>query len=275
MTLNTRNKFLLSLIVISVSSLLLFFIVALVNFIKGNFSSIPEFHRILPISSNNFLLKNNPSVSIISILVLFLYIPISCYFLYVSFEKTKSPEIIYLMGFFTACILQSSKILIPLLNLWVNSSPWLILVARIEIIGRILAPVCLLFTALFSEQEQIQEADRNFGLTLGIAAFFAYILPINSKKLFSNFTLSCGFDTIIYGFIFLCAIITIITFIIVSKQREVSFWESPSPYYILMFLGYIILTISDCFLLLFIGIIFLALGTYQILYRLHMYYLWK
>lgn len=275
MTLNTRNKILLSIIVTSVSFLLFFFIVALVNFIKGDFSLIPEFQRILPINSSSFLLKNRPLISIISILILILYIPISCYFLYVSFEKTKSPETIYLMGFFTACILQSTKILIPLLELWNNSSQWLILVARIEIAGRMLAPLCLLFTALFSEQDQIQDADRNFGLAIGITSCFAYILPMNSKRIFSNFTLSCGFDNLIYFFIFFCAIITVLTFIIISKQREVSFWTSPSPYYILMFSGYIILSISDCILLLFMGTIFLILGTYQILYRLHKYYLWK
>jgi hypothetical protein len=275
MTLNTRNKFLLSLIVISVAFLILFFTVALVNFIKGNFSSIPDFERILSFNSDNFLLINNPIASILSILILIIYTPVSCYFLYIYFEKTKSPETIYLMGYFIACIFQSSKILIPLLSLWVSSSYWLILIARIEIVGRILAPVCLLFTALFSEQEQIQDADRNFGLTLSFSVFFAYILPINSQTVFSNFTISCGFDNIIYFFIFLCAIITVITFIIISKQREVSFWTSPSPYYILMFSGYIILSISDCFLFLFVGTIFLMLGTYQILYRLHKYYLWK
>ena len=73
MTLNTRNKFLLSLIVISVAFLILFFTVALVNFIKGNFSSIPDFERILSFNSDNFLLINNPIASILSILILIIY----------------------------------------------------------------------------------------------------------------------------------------------------------------------------------------------------------
>lgn len=273
MTLNTRNKLLLSLFVLSISFFALFFTFLLVNFIKGNFSLIPKLNRLLPIESESFLLKNSPIASILSILAFWIYIPISCYFLYTSFEKTKSPETVYLMGFFIACMFQAFKVLIVLLKLWNTSSQLLILIARIETIGRILAPICLLFTALFSEQEQ--EADKNFGLALGVTVFCACILPINTTRIFSNFTLSCGFDKLIYIFIFLCAFITCIAFIITSKQRELSFLISPSPYYILMFLGYITLTCSDCFLMLFIGITFLTIGSYGVLSRIHKYYLWK
>ena len=120
MTLKTRNRLLLVLIVISISFLILFSITSLVSFIKGNFSLIPKFTRVLPINSESFLLKNSSTASILSILALLLYIPISSYFLYVSFEKTKSPETIYLMGFFTGCLLQTTKILIVLLNLYIR-----------------------------------------------------------------------------------------------------------------------------------------------------------
>ncbi len=275
MTLNTRNKFLLSIIVISVSFLILFSAFLLINFIKGSFSLIPELHRLLPITSENFLLKNNPIASILSILAFLLYIPISSYFLYTSFEKTKSPETVYLMGFFIACMFQSLKILIVLLKLWDTSSQLLILIGRLEITGSFLAPLCLLFIALFSGQEQSQDADKNFGLALGGSVFIACILPINTTKIFSNFTLSCGFDFFIQCFIFLCFLITSIAFFVTSKERDISFKASPTPYFILMTFGYITLTNSDCFLMLFVGIIFLSFGSYSIMSNIHKYYLWK
>ena len=122
MTLNTRNRFLLTLFVISISFLLIFSIISLIFFIKGDFSSTPKFERLLPIESENFLLKNSPISSVFSNLMLLLYVSISCYFLYTSFEKTKSPETIYLMGFFIGCLLQSLKILVVILKLWDTSS---------------------------------------------------------------------------------------------------------------------------------------------------------
>lgn len=275
MTLNTRNRFLLTLFVISISFLLIFSIISLIFFIKGDFSSTPKFERLLPIESENFLLKNSPISSVFSNLMLLLYVSISCYFLYTSFEKTKSPETIYLMGFFIGCLLQSLKILVVILKLWDTSSYILILLSRIEIVGRLFAPICLLFTAMFTDIEKLQEADRNIGLTLGISAFVASILPINSTKIYSNFTLYCGFESCIIFFIFFCALITIIAFIFTSKQREIPFWISPTPYFVVMYFGYIILTTTDDFLALFLGSILLGFGSCGILSKLHKYYLWK
>lgn len=275
MTLKTRNRLLLVLIVISISFLILFSIISLVSFIKGNFSLIPKFTRVLPINSESFLLKNSSTASILSILALLLYIPISSYFLYVSFEKTKSPETIYLMGFFTGCLLQTTKILIVLLNLYNTSSSLLFLVGRLDLMGKLLAPICLLLTAVFPEQDQIQDADKNYGLAICASIFIAHIVPINTTKIFSNLSISCGFNLYLYIFILTCALMTVIAFLIVSYQRNLHFWESPSPYYFIMFLGYISLTISDCFLLLFIGIILLVLGSYKLLSNIHKYYLWK
>ncbi len=275
MTLNTRNKFLLSLVAISITFLLLSSIISLISFVKGDFSSIPKFQRLIPNESESFLLKNSPTASILSILALLIYISISSYFLYTSFEKTKSPETIYLMGFFVGCLLQSTKILIVILKLWDTSSYLLILISKIEIVGRLFAPVCLLFTAMFTDIEQVQEADKNIGLTFGISVFCASILPINSTKIYSNFTLYCGFESFITFFIFFSALITIIAFILSSKQRELSFWSSPTPYFIFMFIGYIMLTTSDNFLELFLGINFLGVGSCGLLSKIHKYYLWK
>ena len=83
-----------------------------------------------------------------------------------SFEKTKSPEVVYLLGFFGACLFQSIKILVVFFNLWETSSNFLILLGRIELIGKILAPISLLFLAMFYELEQLQESDKNIGLEM-------------------------------------------------------------------------------------------------------------
>ena len=112
-------------------------------------------------------------------------------------------------------------------------------------------------------------------LSLGISAFVASILPINSTKIYSNFTLYCGFESCIIFFIFFCALITIIAFIFTSKQREIPFWISPTPYFVVMYFGYIILTTTDDFLALFLGSILLGFGSCGILSKLHKYYLWK
>ena len=161
MTLNTRNKSLLSIFVISAVLLIAFLVVAIIYIVKGNLSLIPEFTRIIPFNSENFLLKNNSIASILSVLMILIFTTASSYFVYMAFEKTKSPEVIYLMGFFGACLLQSIKILIVFFNLWETSSNFLILLGRIELIGKILAPISLLFLAMFYELEQLQNSDQN------------------------------------------------------------------------------------------------------------------
>lgn len=275
MTLNTRNKSLLSITIISAVFLIAFLIVSILFLVKGYISLIPEFTRVIPINSENFLLKNSPLASILSVLMILIFNTASSYFVYMSFEKTKSPEVVYLLGFFGACLLQSIKILVVFLNLWETSSNFLILIGRIELIGRILAPISLLFLAMFYELEQLQESDKNIGLALLISVFCAGFLPINFTKIYSNFTLSCGFISFINFYIVLCGIIAVISFFITSKQREMSFIQSPTPYFILMFFGYLMITNSDNFLTLTFGSIFLGFGFYELISKIHKFYLWK
>ena len=132
MTLNTRNKSLLAITIISAVFLLAFLTVSIIYLVKGYFSLIPEFTRIIPINSENFLLKNTPLASILSILMILIFTTVSSYFVYISFEKTKSPEVVYLLGFFGACLFQSIKILVVFFNLWETSSNFLILLGRIK-----------------------------------------------------------------------------------------------------------------------------------------------
>lgn len=275
MTLKTRNKSLLSLFIISTILLIIFSILTGIFLVKRYFSDIPEFTRIISFNSNLFLLKNNPIASILSILITLIFISISSYFLYISFEKTKSPEVIYLMGFFIACLLQTLKILVVFFKLWNSSSNFLILLGRIELIGRIFAPITLLFTAMFSDLERLQESDQNIGLALLISIFCAGFLPINYTKIFSNFTLSCGFISYLNFYICLCAIITVFAFFISSKKREMPFLKSPTLYFVLMFLGYIMITTADNFLALILGTVFLTFGFYELISKIHKYYLWK
>ena len=275
MTLNNRNKTLLSITIISAVFLVAFLIGSIIFLVKGNASSIPEFTRVISFNSDNFLLKNNPIASICSILVILLFISISTHFLYISFEKTKSPELIYLIGFFIACLLQTVKILAVFFKLWELSSNFLILIGRIELIGRIFAPISLLFTAMFSDLEKLQESDKNIGMAFLISLFCAGFLPINYTKIFSNFTLACGFISYINFYTFLCAIITVIAFAISSKQRGMTFLQSPTLYFILMFLGYMLISITDNFLELILGTIFLAFGFFELILKIHKFYLWK
>lgn len=275
MTLNTRNKSLLAITIISAVFLLAFLTVSIIYLVKGYFSLIPEFTRIIPINSENFLLKNTPLASILSILMILIFTTVSSYFVYISFEKTKSPEVVYLLGFFGACLFQSIKILVVFFNLWETSSNFLILLGRIELIGKILAPISLLFLAMFYELEQLQESDKNIGLALLISIFCAGFLPINFTKIYSNFTLSYGFISFINFYVILCGTIAVFSFFITSKQREISFIQSPTPYFILMFFGYLMITNSDNFLTLSLGSIFLGFGFYELISKIHKFYLWK
>jgi hypothetical protein len=53
------------------------------------------------------------------------------------------------------------------------------------------------------------------------------------------------------------------------------FLKSPTLYFVLMFLGYIMITTADNFLALILGTVFLTFGFYELISKIHKYYLWK
>lgn len=275
MTLNTRNKILLTFFYIACFILLALLIITVYQFIQHKFTNTPLFNRLISLSEKYLLTKNSPRATILSIFILLLYVPISILFIYLTFEKTKSPETIYLSGFLLGCLLQCSRIFIILFDLWSSTSSILLFLGKVDLVGRIFSILCLFLTAVFSDQELVQDADRNISVTLGISLLCGIMIPVNTLDITSCFTIATGFDKLIRFFITLVSVITIAAFFINSYKRNLKLNQQSAPYFVLLLLGYFTVTFCDNYLFAIIGSILLIIGTRGIILSLHNYYIWK
>mgnify|MGYP007070190153 CR=1 FL=1 len=279
MTLRTRNRFLLAMDIIATIVFSIFLASFIFFVIKLGFSTIPSLHRIFNLGETNIIVKNSPLASMLSRLILPFYVALFGLFIYISFEKTKSSEIIYLSVYFVACAMQGISILIPVFQLWEISSVILIFIGRVALAGQILASIAILLLTLTTGNENLDSVenntDRNVWIGLCVSLFFASILPINTTKITSNFWLTTGFDIELFILFLMILLVSIVVFSIYTYKNSIKFFRSPALYVSILELGYFFLTECDNYLFLTLGTVFLFLGTYFFLHFLRRKYLWN
>lgn len=275
MTLRLRNRF-LRIFVMGSSLVAAAVLVAFsILFFSGALPKLNTLPRVIDFSINSILFEYNYYVSILSLIFVLLFVPSSGFFLLRTFEKTQSPEVIYYAGFLAGCFLQTVRISIPLFNLWIGYSSFLVFTARAAIAGQIICALCLWFASFFSDEDSVQEADRNLAIAAATAVLFALFIPVNPSTLNSAFLLSTGYTyifNIIYVILFL---VSFFAFIIRGKERNMVSSVRIAILFLVFFTGYRILAVSDSLFFLILGSILLYSGSFLFLNTLHKYYLWK
>lgn len=272
MTLNSRNRLMRGLSTISLSQ----FIIFAAYFLYRIFSKqhiIFEFSTINFDTSSlgtiaHFLLQPYSYAALIAITGLAIYTPLTCMIVTYVFEKTQSPEVFYFLGFLAGCMLETLRLCIPLFNLWQGYSDFLIYTGKFVFAGRLLSVLSLLFSAFFSADDKIQEADRNIIIAMAIAFVFAAAVAIDSRTILPSIMVKTSFHKIFIFMFFFLAFMTVIAFLLNKKFKS-------TICYILLFSGYSCLIFSDNILATGIGIILLLTGTISYFKVLHTYYLWK
>ena len=279
MTLKTRNRFLLALDIMSflVFSLLLSYFVYFVLVV--GLSKVPNLHRIFSLGEGNVLIKNSPLAAMISSLLMPLYVTVFGLFIYLSFEKTKAPEIIYIALYFIGCAMQGVSLLIIALQMWDTSSIILICIARVALSGHILSAISILLLTLMVGSEGNSEnknyTDRNIWIAVCVSLFCASIIPINTTKIFSTLWLTTGFDKVLAVIFFMVLIASIVVFSIYSYYNNIKFFSSPALYLGIFELGYLLLFECDNYLFLVLGSVLFFVGTYFFLKFLRKKYRWN
>lgn len=275
MTLRLRNRFLRVFVAgtsLAAAAVLIAFVFL---FFTGALSSLRTLPRAIDFSFKSALFEYNLYVSIVSLILLMLFVPASGIFLISTFEKTQSPEVIYYAGFLAGCFLQTIRLSIPLFDLWIGYSSFLVFTARANFAGQIICALCLWFASFFSDEDSVQEADRNLAIALATAVLFSLFIPVNPATLNSAFLLSSGYKFLFELIFIILFLVSFFAFIIRGKQRNMISCMRIAVLFLVFFTGYRILSLSDSLFTLITGSGLLYTGSFLFLNTLHKYYLWK
>jgi hypothetical protein len=271
MTIKTRNRLTIILLLISIAFLLSDAIILFYTVYSGTFSwPDAQIHRfLLHISSS----RHTFIAAVISIFVFLFYVSASTTYLSLEFEKTQSTEIIYFSVFLTGCLIESVRIFFPLLNLWHSFSSFSLFCGRTVIFGRTLAPLGLLATAIASGTEQRQNVERNLVILFIAAIITAAKMPLDTATVSPACLIPWGQDSAFS--IVRILILAATAFSLFFNSRTMDRKEQTFIGFIILAVGYIICCVILNFETLVIGSTLLYAGTGIYLQALHRQYLWQ
>lgn len=268
MTLNSRNRLFKILFIVSSSLLALLALTTVLRIFTGQPVTIREFDYSSITGVISFLFSSMPLAALISTIFISFYAPITSYLVRYSFEKTQSAEIIYFSVFLIGCLCEVFSLAIPVFSLWDSYSYLLLFIGRGAFAGRLLTVFSFLFAALFSKENQIQEADRNVIIAIFIAVLFAAIIPVDARAISNAMMVGTGFSSTFDAAKICLSIITFFTFFFTDRKMT-------GVGFLMLYGGYAILITGSSPFTTLLGGSCLFLGSKVYLNEIHTYYLWK
>jgi hypothetical protein len=271
MTIKTRNILILFLLIISLVLLLTNATFLFYNLYKGTLigpDTFPE--ERLP---GFFVRGYNFKAVILSLFIFLIFVSASAYYIYIQFEKTQSTEIIFFSVFLCGCLAESIRLCIPLFNLWHSLSTFLIFTGRAVLFGRTLAPLALLFDAVFSGTEQRQYVERNIIILAVASIMIAMLIPLDTAIVLPNCCVRWGVGK---AFLVIRMLILLTTAVSLFVNSFTMGNKEKGPYgFLVLAAGYEVCCYASSFVAAGIGAVLLFSGTVVYLENLHRLYLWK
>ena len=276
MTLSTRNIFFRGGIIVAALSLIL---VA-----AGGYFAYPAFPGAAASAAMrpggitqkliSGLAEPSPYIPLWTMLGSVAYSLISIALIYHFFEKTQSPEILFIGLFVISLTFEFARIIIPLKDVFPLSALFLIAAPRVLFFGRNFGLFSLFASGVYAAGMDVQR-QRSFLLMLILAALVIAInVPMDISVWDSTFLVYAG-----YRFMFSVVeagilAITIASFFISAYTRGSRSYVFIGIGVLLAFAGRNILINSDTLITVFPGLAILSAGTWFICARLHLEYLW-
>ena len=206
--------------------------------------------------------------TVASIFVFTLYLPVTMGFIYFGFEKTRSQEIIFFFAFLVGCLLEQLRLFFPLHGMWKTSSVTLIYFGRIIVMGRSMAFISPLFLALFSGSQHRMDMERNVLILVLVSAVIGYFYPLDTMITTSNFMIKLGYSNM-FRICRICIVTLAIITLFVNNYSADEKGLKESVGFLLLFIGYLILTDCDSYVPACAGTVILITGTILYLKPLH------
>lgn len=275
MTLATRNRFVLSAMILSAvltATALAATILILAQ--KRLPAEIPGLRQI-PDLDSFFLTPYSALASVLALNAFPALALAGLVYILIAFEKTQSIEITFFAACAFALSFEGLRIFIPLYGLWDNSNFYLMTVSRMVLAGRIFIFLAILSSGLFTTGATSQQ----LGSALFLEAFFAFTIaraiPLNAGSVSSNFLILPGYGRLIAVVLVCLALLSMLVYLILAATRGIPEYRGAATGIALFLAGYTVLGASDTWIVLIAGTTLTAAGGSIFLGKIHTFYLWQ
>jgi hypothetical protein len=193
---------------------------------------------------------------------------------YFSFEKTQSPEILFVVLFAASFSLESLRLIIPLGRTYEVPSLYMLMAARIILFGRYFGLFSLFTASVYAVGFKAQKQRNVITIIAVITLIIVLGVPIDTQAWDSSLNMITGYTSMFRLIETGAFLITTISFFIAAWLRSEQDFIFIGVGTALAFVGRNILLNAVTWAGLPFGLLFLAAGTWLICVRLHKIYLW-
>ena len=209
-----------------------------------------------------------------AILCAVLYSLVSIILIYYFFEKTQSPEILFIGFFVLSLAFEFTRIIIPFRMIFSFPAEYLVTASRILLFGRHFGLFSLFAASVCAAGLDSQNQNNMSGVMVLAALVIALNVPIDSLIWDSTFMLWNGYRSMFHMLETGILIVSMVTFFISAYTRGSVSYVFIGVGAFLMLTGRNILISSDTLFMLIPGASILVMGTLFVCARLHKEYLW-
>jgi hypothetical protein len=213
-------------------------------------------------------------IPLLTMLCAVVYSLVSIFLIYYFFEKTNSPEIIFIGFFAISMAFEAARVVIPLGATFSFPAIYLDAASRILLFGRYFGLFSLFAASVYAAGLDAQK-QQNFFLMLVMATIIiALNIPVDSLVWDSTFLLWSGYGTMFFVVETGILAVTVLTFMVSAYTRSSRHYIFIGIGAFLIYAGRNILIHSDTWITPIPGLALLVAGTWLICSRLHQEYLW-
>jgi len=208
------------------------------------------------------------------ILVLVLYSFLTIILNYYFFEKTKSPEILFVIFFAVSFSIEALRLILPLGRVFDFPSLYALTATRVILFGRFFGIFSLFTASIYGAGYEMQRQRYVIIILIVTSLLIAMGIPVDTQEWDSGLNMVIGYTNIFRLIDAGTFLITASGFFIAALSRGPHDYVFIGAGSALVFLGRNILLNADTWAGLPLGVPLLAVGTWLICTNLHRIYLW-
>jgi hypothetical protein len=220
------------------------------------------------------LLEPNPFVPFVSLAAAVLFSLAALILIYLFFEKTQAPEILFITLFVLSFSFEMMRLMTLLQKIWVIPSIYLLLASRALLFGRLFGIFSLFAAGICAAGLEMQKQLNVIFIAVFISLVLTLGIPIDILTWDSSFSMINGYLSLFRMVETVVLLLTIASFFISAWSRGTPEYAAVSLGSFLAFTGRSILLSADTWISPLPGLFFLAAGLWLICTKLHKVYLW-
>jgi len=205
-------------------------------------------------------------------LVLFAFFTIVL--IYYFFEKTQSPEILFMVFFALSFAPEALRLLLPLSQVYEIPSLYLLMASRVMLFGRYFGIFSIFTASLYAVGFKAQK-QRNVVLIIAVVTLIITLgVPIDTETWDSSLNM-------ISGYVAIFRLIEVGAFLTTALSFFIAAWSRSSREFVVIGIGSVLALLgrhislyADAWAALPTGLLLLVVGTWLICTKLHKIYLW-